>query len=129
MNNCDQSSSGKVGVGKTTGRKHHLHPQQIGGSQENGMNHNKNGKINSGGKSGKYSLSEPSTLLQESCTFVSLPLREQTVANVVDAVVGEDRTPRRTHRTRGTDARFLLASCTLDTSPAHTLAQETCGLF
>ena len=106
MNNFDQSLSGKVGVGKTTGRRHHLHPQQIGGSQENGMNHNKNGKISSGVKSGKYSLSEPSTLLQESCTFVSLPLREQTVANFVHAMVGEDRTPRRTERVAQTHVFF-----------------------
>ena len=35
------------------------------------MNHNKkNDKISNGGKSGKYRHSEPSTLLQGSCTFV-----------------------------------------------------------
>ena len=34
------------------------------------MKHNmKNGKISNGGKSGKYTLSEPLTLLQESCFF------------------------------------------------------------
>ena len=71
MKKCDQISSGKVGIGKSTGRWHRLHLQQIGSSQENGINHNKkNGNIRNGGKSGKYSLSEPLTLLQESCTCV-----------------------------------------------------------
>ena len=38
---------GKVGLGKSTGRKNPPHLQQIGGSQKNGTNHNKqNGKIN-----------------------------------------------------------------------------------
>ena len=32
----NQISSGKVGIGKSTGRRGHLHLQQIGGSQENG---------------------------------------------------------------------------------------------
>ena len=42
MKNCGQNLSGKDGIiGKSTGRRHHL--QQIGGSQENGKNHNKNG--------------------------------------------------------------------------------------
>ena len=73
MKNCDQILSGKVGIGMSTGRRHHLHLQQIGGSQENGMNHNKeNGKINNGGKKSKYNLSSPSVLLQESWTFVAL---------------------------------------------------------
>ena len=37
MKNCDHILSGKVGIkGKSTGRKHRLHLQQIGGSQENG---------------------------------------------------------------------------------------------
>ena len=58
MKNCDQNLSGKVGItGKSTGRRHHLHLQQIGDSQETGMNHNeKNGMISSGGKSGIQSL-------------------------------------------------------------------------
>ena len=65
MKRCDQNSSGKVGIfRKSTGRRHHLHLQQIGGSQENGMNHNQeNSKISNGGKSGQYSLSEPSTFI------------------------------------------------------------------
>ena len=56
--NCDQNLRGKVGIiGKSTGRRHHLHLQQ------SGLNHNKeNGKIGNCGKSGKYNLSEPSTL-------------------------------------------------------------------
>ena len=69
MKNCDQILSGKVGNGKPTGRRHLL--LQIGGNQEHGMNHNKkNGKVSNGVKIGKYSLSEPSTFLQESRSFV-----------------------------------------------------------
>ena len=68
---CDQILSGKVGIGRSSGRRRRLHLQQNGGSLENGMNHNKeNDKINNGGKRGKYKLSNPSVLLQESCTFV-----------------------------------------------------------
>ena len=63
MKNCDQILSGKIGIGKPTRRRHLL--LQIGGNQEHGMNHKKNGKVSNGGKIGKYSLSEPSTLLQE----------------------------------------------------------------
>ena len=44
MNNCDQILSGRVAIGKSTGRRH-----QIGGSQDNGMNHKKNGKTSNGG--------------------------------------------------------------------------------
>ena len=56
MNKCDQNLSGKVGiVGKATGRRHHLHLQQIGSSQENGTNHSKkNCKISNCGKSGEH---------------------------------------------------------------------------
>ena len=73
------------------------------------MNHNKeNGKINNGGKSGKYSLSDPSLLLL------------QTSSTVVHATGGEDSTPRRTHRTLGTDAYFSRAHV-ID---AHALAQD-----
>ena len=70
QHNCDQILSGKVGTRKSTGRRHHLHLQQIGDSQENGMNHNEeNGKISNGGKRGKCSLSVPSVTLQDSSTF------------------------------------------------------------
>ena len=63
MKKCDQILSGKVGIGKSTGRRHHLHLQQIGGSQENGTNHNKeNGMMSNGGTRGKHSLSDPSAL-------------------------------------------------------------------
>ena len=66
MKNCDQILSGQVGIGigKSTGRRHHLHLQQIGGSQENGTNHNKeNDKMSNCGTRGAYSLPDPSTLL------------------------------------------------------------------
>ena len=54
MKSCDQILSGKVGIGRSTGRRHHLHLlQQIGGSQVNGMKHNgENGKISNGEKGG-----------------------------------------------------------------------------
>ena len=50
MKNCYQILSDEVGIGKSTGRRHHLHFQQSGGVQENGTNNNKtNGKMNNGG--------------------------------------------------------------------------------
>ena len=72
MKHCDQILSGKVGIGKSAGRRHHLHLQQSGGIQESGTNHNKkNCNMSSGGRRGKYSFSAPSALFfQESCTFV-----------------------------------------------------------
>ena len=55
--NCDRILSGKVGIGKSTVRRHPPHLQQIGGTQENGTNHNKeNGKISNGGKSFDFSI-------------------------------------------------------------------------
>ena len=117
MKNCDQNLSGKVRIiRKSGGRRHHLHLQQIGGSQENGMNHNKkNGKISSGGKSGEYSRSEPSNFfLQESCTS----------ANFLHATGSEDSTPR----TRDTDAHVFLVLWSRDSRAghinAHALAQK-----
>ena len=72
---------------------------QVGGSQENGMNHKEeNGKISNGVKSGKYSLSDPSA----PCAGVlHISFLGGYFAN---------STPCRTHRTRGTDAYFF--SCT-----------------
>ena len=98
--------SGKVGIiGKSTGRRHHLHLQHIGGSQE--MAWTTTGRMAKSALVGKFggdSLSEPSTLLQESCTFV-FSFRVQTSANVVHATVNEDSTPR----TRDIDDTF--SSC------------------
>ena len=57
-------------------RRRHRHRQRHGGIRNNRKILNsgedgskKNGKISSGGRRGKYSRSEPSPLLQESCTF------------------------------------------------------------
>ena len=62
MKHCDRILIGKVDP---------PHVQQIGGSQENDTNHNKEGgKISNGDKRGKYSLSDPSVLLQDPCTFI-----------------------------------------------------------
>ena len=83
---CDRILCGKVAIGMSTGRMHPPHLQQIGGSQENGTNHNKeNGNISNGGKRGKYSLFDPSVILQDSCSL----------ANVVQLTEGEDSTLRR----------------------------------
>ena len=123
MKNCDHNLSGKAGIiGKSAGRRHHLHLRQIGGSQENGMNHNeKNGKISNDGKSGKYSLSEPSTFLQESCTFVVFffffTFRVLTFANVVHATGCEDSTPR----TRDTDAHFFSCCAHVTVRAGHVI--------
>ena len=50
-------------------------------------------------------------ILAHSCFFI----RVQTLANVVQSTGSEDRTPRRTHRTRGTQAKIF--SRTRDTLP------------
>ena len=88
MKNCEQILSGKVGVGKSNGLRHHLRLQHIGGSQEYGMHHNKeNGRINNVGERCKYRLSNPSVILQGSCAFVVFFEKNpvQTFANVVHA--------------------------------------------
>ena len=60
--NCGRILGGGVAFGESAGRGYILVIfQQIGGSQENGTNHNQeNGEISNGGKSGEYSLSDPS---------------------------------------------------------------------
>ena len=77
-----------------------LHQQPV--CLKMGMNHNKeNGKISNGGKSGKYSLSEPSTFfLQESCTLLFFSRTDNIECRARDW--GEDSALR----TRDTDAHF-----------------------
>ena len=118
MKNCDQNLSGKVGItGKSTGRRHHLHLQQIGDSQETGMNHNeKNGKISSGGKSGRYSLSEPSTFcknLAHSFFFSKkFACRHWRVSCVRHGV-------KTAHLVRVTQTHIFFVLCTRDSHAGH----------
>ena len=126
MKKCDQNLSGKVGIhGQNTGLKHHLHLQQIGGSEENGMNHiKKNGKISNGGKSDKYSLSDPPTL-QESCAF----LFKKHFAYRHWRMWCTRRVVKTAHLVRVTQTHIFLVVCTRDsrarhTINAHALAQE-----
>ena len=116
MKNCDQTMSSKTVIGMSTGRRHPLHLQQIGGIQENVMNHKKkNGKISNGGKSGEYSLSEPSALLQESSTFVVVlqfafrHLRMSCTRRVVKTA----------HLVRVTQTHIFLVLRTCDTPSTH----------
>ena len=91
-------------------RGRHRHRQRRDGIRNNGKNLNsgkkenkKNDKINNGGRSGKYSRSEPLHLLQESCTFKVFFVRKknlQTLAKVVHTTVGENRIPHGTQHTR-----------------------------
>ena len=99
-----------------------LHQQPV--CLKMGMNHNKeNGKISNGGKSGKYSLSEPSTFfcknLAHCCFF-----RVQTTSNVVHATG-----VKTAHFVRVTQTHIFLVLCTRDSRAgriinAHALAQE-----
>ena len=99
MKNCDQILDGKVAIGKSTGRRHHLHLQQIGGNRENGTSHNKmNGKMSTGGQSVDYSLFK---FLCKNLAFW-VTFRVQSV-NVTHATGGKDRTPR----PRDADAHFF----------------------
>ena len=93
----DQILSGNVGIGKPTGRRHPPHLQQIGSSQENGTDHNKeNGKISNGGRVlNTVSFQSVSSFVR--ILHIRSFFRVQTLANVVHATGGEDRTPRRTH--------------------------------
>ena len=117
MNNGDQILSGKVGIGKSIGRRHHLHLHHIGGSQEKGMNHNQeNGNIGHGGKSGEYSLSDPLVFfgknLAQSCFFFTY--RHQRMS----CTRREVKTERLVVRTeRVAQPHIFLVSRTLDQRP------------
>ena len=106
--NCERNVSNGV-ISVEHRRRRHRHRQRHGGIRNNGKNLNsgknenkKNCKINNGGRSGKYSASEPLPLLQGSSTFVVFlsKNRLQTLATLVHATGGEDRTPHRTQHTR-----------------------------
>ena len=107
MQTRDQNLSGKVGIfRKSTGRKHHLHLQQIGGSQENGMNHNQeNSKISNGGKSGQYSLSEPSTFIARAL-HIHICLQEKSRTNISESRV-RDGEVTTTHLARVTQTHIF----------------------
>ena len=88
MKHCEQTWNGTAQIGKPTGRKLSLHHLSNNGSNTNTKT--LNGEITSGGKSDGYRLF-PSHI-----GFFHR-FHVQTLANVVHATEGEDRTPRRTH--------------------------------
>ena len=97
-------------------RRRHRDRQRHGGICNNGKmlnNHEngkkKNGKISDGGRTGKYCPSEPSLLLQKSCTFAvfekDFAYRHQRMSCMRRGVKTEQLTGRSTH------VYFLVAPC------------------